>query len=175
MTKKEQTPLEMEPVVESALKAVVPAESDDPGLNEAKKPGLGKRLGKLVGQRATDVSLLTANSNQLRLMMHYNKHSSTYMICISLIIISLIVQKLVAAGSLAVKDFDQDVSYDLQFHKVIVKRAMDIAMLTANANQLRLLFTYNSQSQTFVACVTLVILSLLLQTSVAICLVIVKV
>ncbi|XP_038106781.1 ninjurin-2-like [Culex quinquefasciatus] len=69
---------------------------------------------------------------------------------------------------------DQDVSYDLQFHKVIVKRAMDIAMLTANANQLRLLFTYNSQSQTFVACVTLVILSLLLQTSVAICLVIVK-
>lgn len=103
MTKKEETPLEMEPVVESALKAVDPAESDDPGLNEAKKPGLGKRLGKLVGQRATDVSLLTANSNQLRLMMHYNKHSSTYMICISLIIISLIVQKLVAAGSLAVK------------------------------------------------------------------------
>lgn len=95
--------MEMEPVVESALKAVDPAESDDPGLNEAKKPGLGKRLGKLVGQRATDVSLLTANSNQLRLMMHYNKHSSTYMICISLIIISLIVQKLVAAGSLAVK------------------------------------------------------------------------
>lgn len=73
------------------------------------------------------------------------------------------------------QDYDQDVSYDLQFHKVIVKRAMDIAMLTANANQLRLLFTYNSQSQTFVACVTLVILSLLLQTSVAICLVIVKV
>ncbi|XP_039430308.1 ninjurin-B-like [Culex pipiens pallens] len=72
------------------------------------------------------------------------------------------------------QDYDQDVSYDLQFHKVIVKRAMDIAMLTANANQLRLLFTYNSQSQTFVACVTLVILSLLLQTSVAICLVIVK-
>ncbi|KAL9706421.1 hypothetical protein quinque_009939 [Culex quinquefasciatus] len=129
MTKKQETPLEMEPVVESALKAVDPAESDDPGLNEAKKPGLGKRLGKLVGQRATDVSLLTANSNQLRLMMHYNKHSSTYMICISLIIISLIVQKLVAAGSLAVKSRPKN-KRNVHLKRVKVATSIGAAIIT---------------------------------------------
>lgn len=68
----------------------------------------------------------------------------------------------------------EDSSSGLQFHKAIAKRAMDVAMLTANANQLRLLITYNGESKTYVACVILVILSLVLQTVVAISLIIVK-
>ncbi|XP_058450444.1 ninjurin-B-like [Malaya genurostris] len=56
-------------------------------------------------------------------------------------------------------------AYDL--HKGIAESAMDISLLTANANQLRLLITYNGRSKTFFACITLVIVSLVLQILVA--------
>lgn len=55
--------------------------------------------------------------------------------------------------------------YDL--HKGIAESAMDISLLTANANQLRLLITYNNRSKTYIACITLVIISLVLQVLVA--------
>uniref|UniRef100_A0A182LZU8 Ninjurin n=1 Tax=Anopheles culicifacies TaxID=139723 RepID=A0A182LZU8_9DIPT len=60
----------------------------------------------------------------------------------------------------------QTESYDI--HKGIAASAMDISLLTANANQLRLLMTYNEKSHTYVACVALVITSLVLQIIVAI-------
>ncbi|XP_055638756.1 ninjurin-B-like isoform X3 [Toxorhynchites rutilus septentrionalis] len=55
--------------------------------------------------------------------------------------------------------------YDV--HKGIAESAMDISLLTANANQLRLLITYNNRSKTYIACITLVIISLVLQVLVA--------
>lgn len=48
---------------------------------------------------------------------------------------------------------------------------MDIALLTANANQLRFLITYNMDSKTFYFSVALIVLSLILQVSVGIALI----
>lgn len=45
---------------------------------------------------------------------------------------------------------------------------MDIALLTANANQLRFLITYNSEEKTFIISATLIILSLFVQVAVGI-------
>ncbi|ETN66168.1 hypothetical protein AND_002050 [Anopheles darlingi] len=63
-------------------------------------------------------------------------------------------------------------SYDIS--KGIAESAMDISLLTANANQLRLLITYNQGSKTYVACITFVILSLVLQMMVAITMIVVS-
>ncbi|XP_031634168.1 ninjurin-1 [Contarinia nasturtii] len=48
------------------------------------------------------------------------------------------------------------------------KGMMDIALLTANANQLRFLITYNSKEKTFIFSATLIILSLIIQVAVGI-------
>lgn len=45
---------------------------------------------------------------------------------------------------------------------------MDIALLTANANQLRFLLSYNSEEKTFYVSVTLIVLSLVIQIAVGI-------
>lgn len=45
---------------------------------------------------------------------------------------------------------------------------MDIALLTANANQLRFLITYNSEEKTFIISATLIVLSLIVQLAVGI-------
>uniref|UniRef100_A0A182PAM5 Uncharacterized protein n=1 Tax=Anopheles epiroticus TaxID=199890 RepID=A0A182PAM5_9DIPT len=66
----------------------------------------------------------------------------------------------------------QTQSYDI--HKGIAESAMDISLLTANANQLRLLLSYNEKSDTFVACIALVISSLVLQVAVASGVIIIK-
>uniref|UniRef100_A0AAG5DYC7 Ninjurin n=1 Tax=Anopheles atroparvus TaxID=41427 RepID=A0AAG5DYC7_ANOAO len=67
---------------------------------------------------------------------------------------------------------NQTHTYDI--HKGIAESAMDISLLTANANQLRLLVTYNEKSSTYVACIALVISSLVLQILVASAVIIVK-
>ncbi|XP_055543867.1 ninjurin-B-like [Wyeomyia smithii] len=59
-------------------------------------------------------------------------------------------------------------------HKGIAESAMDISLLTANANQLRLLITYNNRSKTYIACITLIITSLVLQILVASGVIIIK-
>lgn len=43
---------------------------------------------------------------------------------------------------------------------------MDLALLTANANQLRFMITYNSKENTFFVSVTLIGLSLIIQVAV---------
>lgn len=48
---------------------------------------------------------------------------------------------------------------------------MDVALITANANQLRFIVEYNQTSTTYVFAVTLIILSLVLQVIVGICLI----
>ncbi|ETN66165.1 hypothetical protein AND_002051 [Anopheles darlingi] len=67
---------------------------------------------------------------------------------------------------------NQTQTYDI--HKGIAESAMDISLLTANANQLRLLITYNERSSTYLACIALVITSLVLQIVVASGVIIVK-
>ncbi|EDS43087.1 conserved hypothetical protein [Culex quinquefasciatus] len=62
--------------------------------------------------------------------------------------------------------------YDIS--KSIAESAMDISLLTANANQLRLLITYNQGSQTYLACITFIIMSLVLQMLVAVTMIIVS-
>ncbi|XP_065081541.1 uncharacterized protein LOC135704050 [Ochlerotatus camptorhynchus] len=62
--------------------------------------------------------------------------------------------------------------YDIS--KSIAESAMDISLLTANANQLRLLITYNQGSQTYMACITFIIMSLVLQMLVAVTMIIVS-
>ncbi|XP_055385916.1 ninjurin-B [Condylostylus longicornis] len=48
--------------------------------------------------------------------------------------------------------------------KATAEGMMDVALLTANANQLRFLMAYNSNSKTYVLIMTLIISSLILQT-----------
>lgn len=55
--------------------------------------------------------------------------------------------------------------------KTAAEGMMDIALLTANANQLRFLFVYNSESQTYITSVSLIILSLVLQVAVGVTLI----
>lgn len=45
---------------------------------------------------------------------------------------------------------------------------MDIALLTANANQLRFLISYNSEEKTFYISATFIVLSLVIQVAVGI-------
>ncbi|XP_058814441.1 ninjurin-B-like [Topomyia yanbarensis] len=66
----------------------------------------------------------------------------------------------------------QTQSYEI--HKGIAESAMDISLLTANANQLRLLISYNSRSRTYIPCIMLVIISLVLQLLVASGVIIIK-
>lgn len=55
--------------------------------------------------------------------------------------------------------------------KSVAEGMMDIALLTANANQLRFLITYNTESKTFYVSVGLIIASLILQIAVGIALI----
>ncbi|GAB0087043.1 uncharacterized protein DMENIID0001_013030 [Sergentomyia squamirostris] len=55
--------------------------------------------------------------------------------------------------------------------KSVAEGMMDIALLTANANQLRFIITYNTESRTFYVSLSLLILSLVLQVSVGIALI----
>lgn len=48
---------------------------------------------------------------------------------------------------------------------------MDIALLTANANQLRFLITYNTESKTYYVSVGLIVASLIIQVAVGIALI----
>uniref|UniRef100_A0A1B0GJ41 Ninjurin a n=1 Tax=Lutzomyia longipalpis TaxID=7200 RepID=A0A1B0GJ41_LUTLO len=55
--------------------------------------------------------------------------------------------------------------------KSVAEGMMDIALLTANANQLRFLITYNTESRTFYIMLGLLITSLALQIAVGIALI----
>lgn len=55
--------------------------------------------------------------------------------------------------------------------KTAAEGMMDIALLTANANQLRFLFAYNTESKTYYMSVSLIIASLILQVAVGVTLI----
>lgn len=55
--------------------------------------------------------------------------------------------------------------------KTAAEGMMDIALLTANANQLRFLITYNQDSKTYYMSISLIILSLVLQVAVGVALI----
>ncbi|KAH8332211.1 hypothetical protein KR074_009410 [Drosophila pseudoananassae] len=56
-------------------------------------------------------------------------------------------------------------------NKYVAEGLMDIALLSANANQLRFLIFYNEKASTYIYCLVLVILSLVLQILVGITLI----
>lgn len=56
--------------------------------------------------------------------------------------------------------------------KSVAEGMMDIALLTANANQLRFLISYNFGSKTFYVSTTFIILSLILQVTIGVALII---
>lgn len=58
-----------------------------------------------------------------------------------------------------------------QSKKTAAEGMMDIALLTANANQLRFLITYNQDSKTYYMSISLIILSLVLQVAVGVALI----
>ncbi|CAG9855754.1 unnamed protein product [Phyllotreta striolata] len=60
--------------------------------HEIKKTGNSLASKKSVAQGMMDIALITANANQLRYMVEYNQHSSTFYVNIILISISLILQ-----------------------------------------------------------------------------------
>lgn len=55
---------------------------------------------KLTAEGFMDLSLLTANANQLKFIIYYNQHSKTFLVALGLIVISLILQ--VAVGFLLI-------------------------------------------------------------------------
>ncbi|XP_057671884.1 ninjurin-2-like [Diorhabda carinulata] len=59
---------------------------------EIKKPANSFAAKKTVAQGMMDIALITANANQLRYMVEYNQHSSTFYINVILITLSLILQ-----------------------------------------------------------------------------------
>lgn len=79
------------------------------------------------------------------------------------------VAKAIINGVQAKKRSNDDHSYASK--KNVAEGMMDIALLTANANQLRFLITYNTDSKTFHMSVGLIILSLVLQVCVGIALI----
>ena len=75
----------------------------------------------------------------------------------------------------SVETVDGRPSHTYEIQKGVAESAMDISLLTANANQLRLLITYNYDSKTYVACIAFVILSLFLQIFIAVAFIIIRV
>jgi Ninjurin len=53
---------------------------------------------KIIAEGMMDVSLLTANSNQLKFILKYEFESRTYTLSLSLIVVSLILQILVGCA-----------------------------------------------------------------------------
>lgn len=50
---------------------------------------------KLTAEGMMDLSLLTANANQLKFIIYYNQHSKTFIVALGLISISLLLQVVV--------------------------------------------------------------------------------
>lgn len=61
---------------------------------------------KTVAQGMMDVALITANANQLRYLIEYQRESSTFYVILSLIIISLMLQIAVGASLIFKGRFD---------------------------------------------------------------------
>lgn len=73
---------------------------EDEGLRDSEPDGRKKSSGvysikKKIAEGMMDISLLTANANQLRFIMTYNYRTNTYYFSMSLIILSLALQILV--------------------------------------------------------------------------------
>ncbi|CAK9829128.1 NijA [Anthophora retusa] len=61
---------------------------------------------KTVAQGMMDVALITANANQLRYLIEYQRESSTFYVIMSLIIVSLLLQVAVGASLIFKGRFD---------------------------------------------------------------------
>uniref|UniRef100_A0A6E8W6U4 Ninjurin a n=1 Tax=Anopheles coluzzii TaxID=1518534 RepID=A0A6E8W6U4_ANOCL len=80
-----------------------------------------RHLPKGIVTSALDISLLTANANQLRLLLSYNEKSRTYFVCISLVIISLVMEIMQGMGVIIMKSYP----------KIVPKMGITISILVA--------------------------------------------
>uniref|UniRef100_A0A182WE08 Uncharacterized protein n=1 Tax=Anopheles minimus TaxID=112268 RepID=A0A182WE08_9DIPT len=69
------------------------------------------KISKDIANGALDISLLTANANQLRLLLTYNEKSSSYFVCITLVIISLVLEILEGCGIIIMKTYPSTVRW----------------------------------------------------------------
>uniref|UniRef100_A0A182SA72 Uncharacterized protein n=1 Tax=Anopheles maculatus TaxID=74869 RepID=A0A182SA72_9DIPT len=88
---------------------------------------------KGIVNSALDVSLLTANANQLRLLLTYNEKSSTYFICITLVITSLVLEVLEGCGVIIMRSYPNAVPW------LATQPSQKSSRVAANSHMLKLL------------------------------------
>lgn len=78
-------------VEEVVVKDVISVDTTDK-KSQAYKQSNTYAAKKTVAQGMMDVALITANANQLRYLIEYQRESSTFLLILTLIIISLLLQ-----------------------------------------------------------------------------------
>ncbi|XP_076622563.1 ninjurin-A [Colletes latitarsis] len=95
----------LEDVEEVVVKdAVVSVDTTDKKLQQYKQNTYAAK--KTVAQGMMDVALITANANQLRYLIEYQRNSPTFYVILSLIIISLLLQIAVGVSLIFKGRFD---------------------------------------------------------------------
>lgn len=82
----------LEVVEEVVVKDAIQSTDTTDKKSQAYKQANSYAAKKTVAQGMMDVALITANANQLRYLIEYQRQSSTFYLILSLIIISLILQ-----------------------------------------------------------------------------------
>ncbi|XP_073968319.1 ninjurin-A isoform X2 [Bombus fervidus] len=95
----------LEVVEEVVVKDVISVDTTDK-KSQAYKQSNTYAAKKTVAQGMMDVALITANANQLRYLIEYQRESSTFFLILSLIVISLFLQVAVGVSLIFKGRFD---------------------------------------------------------------------
>ncbi|XP_043587376.1 ninjurin-A-like isoform X1 [Bombus pyrosoma] len=95
----------LEVVEEVVVKDVISVDTTDK-KSQAYKQSNTYAAKKTVAQGMMDVALITANANQLRYLIEYQRESSTFFLILGLIIISLLLQVAVGVSLIFKGRFD---------------------------------------------------------------------
>ncbi|XP_029035236.1 ninjurin-A-like [Osmia bicornis bicornis] len=98
--------LEVQMVEEVVVKDSVPSVDTTDKKSQAYKQSNSYAAKKTVAQGMMDVALITANANQLRYLIEYQRHSPTFLIILTLIVISLMLQIAVGVSLIFKGRFD---------------------------------------------------------------------
>ncbi|XP_034172314.2 ninjurin-A [Osmia lignaria lignaria] len=98
--------LEVQMIEEVVIKDSVPSVDTTDKKSQAYKQSNTYAAKKTVAQGMMDVALITANANQLRYLIEYQRYSPTFLIILSLIIISLMLQIAVGVSLIFKGRFD---------------------------------------------------------------------
>ncbi|XP_053970361.1 ninjurin-A-like [Hylaeus volcanicus] len=100
-----ETPTKLDAVEEVVVKdSVLSVDTTDKRSQQYKQNTYAAK--KTVAQGMMDVALITANANQLRYLIEYQRNSPTFFIILSLIIISLLLQIAVGVSLIFKGRFD---------------------------------------------------------------------